>query len=250
MTITDYLRCPNDHPSAALMLGQTKKRLEDQFRTLQNAITLKWYYLHEKSYVAHLKIPSGNHKRLFYDVLIEFNSQSLAKYDNDLTKASIRVFSNCPSFTYTYAKIYNDRMEFIDWARIKYPKEILRKDPVQRNPDRILNYERSLYFAFRFISSNGRNYSYSLERTAKKTNNPKDILSSVQGHHQVIDLLNRRSMEERIERRKEEGKTTDRYGKPTGTREANRKSSSKSIKKVKTVKKVKATKTTKKIKKT
>lgn len=254
MTITDYLHCPSDHPSTALMLGQTKKRLDDQYRILQGAITLKWYYLYEKYYVAHLKIPSISHKKIFYDVLIEFNSQSLSKYDNDVTKASIRVFSNCPSFTYTYAKIYNSRMEFIDWASTKYPKAILKKDPVKRNPDHILNYERSLYFAFRFINSNGRNYSHSLDRIAKSINNPKQILSSVYSQNQIEELTQKRTVEERIEKQKKEGNTTDRYGKETGTRKVNKKSSSsatsiKSVKSIKTTKKIKKISTTKKVKK-
>lgn len=188
MNIAEYLLNPMGRGSAVLALPARRRELESQYKDLCSKIRLTWYILGDKFYIAHVKIPSHRHERIYYDVLIQFDIDSIASNSSVINDCSVRVFSNCPSFTYTYAYIFNKRKDLIEWARKKYPSEVLSKEPMQRNPYQVLSYERSLYFAFRYITSNGRNYVDLIKSTGIKVTSYTRILSSVQSTNQVKEL--------------------------------------------------------------
>lgn len=245
MNITDYLINPMGRGSAVLSLPARRKELDAQYKELYSKIRLTWYMLGDKFYIAHVKIPSRRHERLFYDVLICFDIESIPSNTNVINNCNVQVFSNCPSFTYTYAYIFNQHKDLIDWTRRKYPSEVLSYKPVQRNPYEVLSYERSLYFAFRYITSNGRNYIDQIKTTSIRVTGYTRILSGVQSADEIKELNGsldekKKEKQQKIPVKKESSKSKkdDSKSKPK-----------KGVKKTPTVNKVNKTKKSKKTKK-
>ena len=185
MNITDYLINPMGKGSSVLSLPSRRKELDSQYKELNSKIRIIWYMIGEKNLIAHVKIPSRRHVRLYYDVLVQLDIESLPANTHVVNDCIIKVFSNCPSFTYTYAYVFNQHKDLIEWTKRKYPAEVLSKKPTQRNPYEVLSYERSLYFAFKYITSNGRNYIDQIKTESIKITSYTRILSTIQS----VDLI-------------------------------------------------------------
>lgn len=169
--------------TSVMMLSNTRRILDEQYLQLYSKMSVKWYVIDDKYYLAHVKVPSKSRDRLWYDVLLEFDIDTLRDDTvSTINNANVRVFSNCPSFAYTYANVFNHNGDLIDWVSTKYPRDIITKRPEIRNPYKIVSYERSLYFAIRYVLSNGRNYK------AKIDNNTLRVKGYLQIYHQIKSL--------------------------------------------------------------
>lgn len=243
MTIQEYLSNPTGRSDAAMMLGTIRKRFDQEFSVLQNAIRVKWYFIENKSYVAHIRIPSSSYGKVFYDVLIEYDITSI-EGNSDFRQKAFRVFSNCPSFTYTYARVFYNMGMMIPWAQRKYNSKVLGLDPDKRNPGKIVNYEKSLYFAFRYLNKHASYYQRIIPSEALTIKDESYILRNVQTSDaiklatQKIQDIKKKTELSKNKREKNQESIGTRYIKRGGSK------SSKSVKKSKT------TKTTKKVKKT
>lgn len=96
-----------------------------------------------------VKVPSEEyeHNKITYDVMF------LIKYDRNKTRENrdIEVYSNCPSFVFTYCYVYNKKGLFLTKLRDKMPREALENPPVIRNPIESLGFEKSTYIAARYL---------------------------------------------------------------------------------------------------
>ena len=117
--------------------------------------------------VVHTKVPSETVEGFYYDVLIELVSNGA----KDFEECDIKIFSNCPSFVYTYAYVFyhldddeaptKQKGLIIDEYHKKIPKdnlmlsitskklseEILHGRPIVRNPYGLPLFDKSIYFA-------------------------------------------------------------------------------------------------------
>lgn len=113
-------------------------------------------YTHNDSYFYHLIIPSESQRRNTYDVVIQFVNDDSGKNnfsgDSTLKRYFIKLFSNSPSFTYTYAYVVNEYDCMVDQLQTKYPDVVLTNPPTTRNPGEILSYEKSTYYACKFLN--------------------------------------------------------------------------------------------------
>lgn len=234
MTIQEYLNNPMGKGSSALMLSTIRQSLNLQYEQLQSRMSVKWYSLSDHLYIAHVKIPSRKHDKLFYDVLLQFDISTASSYT--INDAKMKIFSNCPSFTYTYAYVYHERNELIDWCKSKYNKNILKKKPENRNPDHILNYERSIYLACKYLSTNTRNYINKVKAIAVTAKNTRNILAEVRTNDEIESLYQEYSATTKKENKTEVKKTQS--TKPVSKNTA---SSVKSPSRIKTTKKTSTT---------
>ena len=249
MNIIQYMSNPMGKGSSALMLGAMRKELDQQYSDLHTKIELKWYAVDKKFLIAHVKVPSHSVEDLLYDVLIEIDVETIPSNISVINPAKVRVFSNCPSFVFTYAKVFQDNGDFIPWANGKYSKEVLKEEPEKRNPIKMVNYERSLYLAFRYILSNGRNYKAKVETNVHKVKSTKNILKEVKDLDDILKAYRSKKKKEDDKKkelskpvaRQEEKKT---QAKPKST---NKKGVSKSTPKTKKVSSVTKTKKMKKL---
>lgn len=244
MNITDYLINPMGRGSAVLSLPARRKELDEQYKILYSRIKLTWYLLGDKFYIAHLKIPSRRHEQLYYDVLIQFDIESIPQNTNTINNCNLQVFSNCPSFTYTYAYVFNKNKDLIEWSRRKYPTEVILQKPSQRNPYQILSYERSLYFAFRYLTSNGRNYIEQIKSSSIKITGYNRILTMVQSADRIKELNGQ------LTAKKENKKIIKKNNTKKNNSQKKPNNSSKRIQPTKVIKTTNKVSTTKKTKKT
>lgn len=203
MNIQNYLTNPMGKGSSVLMLSQTRNYLDNQYREIYSRIKMTWYNLSDRYYIAHVKIPSVSVDNLWYDVLLEFDAETIPENINVVNRANTRVFSNCPSFVYTYAYVFNKNMDLIEWCKLKYPKEILSKEPEKRNPNRLVSYEKSLYFAIKYVLSNGRNYKTAAKTKGVKLENYQKLYTLVKSSEDILQAYSQKKKKMTSKKEKE-----------------------------------------------
>ena len=190
MNINEYMVNPMGLGSSVLMLADLRKLLNDQYDELKHKISHKWFNLNDAYYIAWISIPSRSIDNMTYDVVLEFDMGSLVKGENIITKANAKVFSNCPSFTFTYANVFNKKGDMIDWLKKKYNRDIFLKDPVKRNPNELKSYERSLYFACKYITESNRNHIRDIMYKVIKIPTPTRIDSRIRKSDDILEEYN------------------------------------------------------------
>lgn len=191
MDIMQYMENPFGKGISTGMLSIVKKSLDDQFKDLQGKMRVKWYSLGKQYLVAHVSVPSHTLDKIYYDVLVEFDTASVPDGQNLINKCSAQVFSNCMSFTYTYANVFNENGWLIKWTKNKYDKKVFKKDPVQRNPEKQNGYERSLYLAFKYLTTGGRNYKDRIQLNCIKAKNTMEITRNIKTAESMLEDYNR-----------------------------------------------------------
>ena len=115
-------------------------------------ITMNIYTTETDAYY-HLIIPSENKERdCSYDIIIKFKqTEKNDKFDQSYRQYQIEFFSNCPSFTYGYAYVANINGYLIKELADRYEPAVLKYPPVSKNPGLTFGYEKSIYFACKYI---------------------------------------------------------------------------------------------------
>lgn len=136
----------------SMVKGNLNEKFDSLLREKKNKFDLKVYDNGNK-FILYVKVPSSKYD-LFYDVVFEIDK----KGEDDkplerinLKKSKFKVYSNCPSFVFTYAFIFNNRELLIEGLKSKYSKDTLQKQPLQKNYYQIVAMEKSLFFAISYI---------------------------------------------------------------------------------------------------
>ena len=109
----------------------------------------------EDSYYIHVKVPSESQKNgnYEYDVIIRFfTDDPEVAAQNHLRSYYIQFFSNSPSFMYQYAYLYKEGGYLINALYDKLDPDYIDKPPEKTNKDMNLSYDKSIYFACRYLS--------------------------------------------------------------------------------------------------
>lgn len=157
-TLDEYLENPMGKGSTAIAnRNLIKSDLDARYEKLitKHKEFKHTHYHDATNFYIHIQVPSETEQNNTYDVVIQFTpTDNAVIHDVNLNRYTIKVFSNCPSFTYTYAYVYNDYGLMIDFLRNKYKNVVLSDNPVVKNPGEIINFEKSIYFACKFIKAN------------------------------------------------------------------------------------------------
>ena len=110
----------------------------------------------DKEYYFYIQIPSESVEHFFWDTVIEFKtndsdiekSPSLQKYD-------IKFFSNDPAFMFNFARAFDKNKMLIEKLKKNIPKTAFKLESKERNPQGIVGYVKSLYFAYLYIKLRG-----------------------------------------------------------------------------------------------
>jgi len=158
-------------------------------------------------YYFHFEMPSESERENTYDVVLHFTmGDENFKYDNFLDRYYVKFFSNCPSFTYTFAYAFNLYGLLIDSLGDKYESEVLNNDPVTRNPGEIISYEKSIYFACRYLSLNKTFLNKMYLNGIAKPFNVRSFNNRIRNSHQIKLQIDRERVRVQAKKKEEEEK--------------------------------------------
>ena len=245
MVLEEYMTNPMGKGSSMMMVYEIRKSLDTQYREIQSKIRIRWYLIKNKKLVALIKLPSRSLEKVSYDVIFEFDLDSIPAGSNSINRALFRVFSNCPSFTYTFAYVFNERQLLCDWAADKYSPQVLTHKPVVRNSYELISYERSIYLAAKYILSNGRNNVRINKTLAVIIDGYAPVLFEIRTEKEIKDLY---SSEKTKQPKKEEVILSTRHTKTNSSSPSKGKQEIKGF--IKSTKAIKTSKSTNKSKTT
>lgn len=194
LTLKQYLDNPLGKGSGTIAGDQsaTKKSYLDQMLSLKDQITLKWYNVQKKTLVCHIKMPSSTTKNstmhIFYDIIFEFDIENIGNrvLINDLP---LTVYSNCPSFVFTYANVFWNQNLICKWCKSKYSKVVYTHEPTERNTNKMIGYEKSLYICGLFLMQDQKNALNNIYQQAIVINNYNSILENIQHSDDIMAKL-------------------------------------------------------------
>lgn len=110
----------------------------------------------EKEYYLYIQIPSESVEHFFWDTVIGFKTG-----DGDLEKSpsltgyDIQFFSNDPAFMFNFAQAFDKNKMLIPKLKNNIPKTAFKLESKVRNPQGVVGYVKSLYFAYLYIKLRG-----------------------------------------------------------------------------------------------
>jgi hypothetical protein len=202
MKISEYIDNPYGKGSAFVNRKVIYADLINRYYALTKKYKMftNFIYKDGKDYYCHIRIPSESIEEMTYDVIIFINHSSSIIKNNEF-----KVFSNCPSFVFTYAYVFNKNKMLIDFLRGQFDDPILSEDPMVRNPNRVLGYEKSIFYALNYLI-NHFIYTSTLDVFAKKFV-MKDVLKRVRDDQLILLQYNRNKRKQEL-RQNQKFKTT------------------------------------------
>ena len=196
-------------------------------------------------FVLHIKVPSEVVPKFYYDVVISFTSDNpVAHTTTTLNHYNVQFYTNSPDFVFTHCHAYNQAGLFFSDLSNRMSKISLKQKAVERNPQDVVGYVKSIYFAYLIIKSRKLfdkiNYkdAYSDKALQRAVKHAEDVVEEIRLAEEKMKAEARR--EKQRERAKEE---EARY-----SRSANDERFTKMIKRTPNVRNVDSTKRTKTIK--
>ena len=195
MTFEQYILNPMGKSNAVLnaAVRETQRKLYmhkfDNIMLREKGSVEYTLYTDERHnlYWAYIRVPSETVPKFSYDVIIKFYTGANGGGENNLFKWNVQFFSNDPAFVYTYAYVFNKNGLFIPELRSKMDKIALRKEAKEKNPDEVVGYVKTLYFAYLIMENKNIN-KISKFRAEAKPLNTKEILANVMDADEKIAL--------------------------------------------------------------
>lgn len=187
-TLQEFIDNPMGKGSTAIM--QKHLIVQDLKLRMEKLATTKTIernvYIENDDYYIHFILPSESERNNTYDVVLKFSpSEPNQKADTTLNRYSVQFFSNCPSFTFTFAYAFNQHEMIIQELKDKYEDIVFEKEPTIRNASMIMSYEKSITIASLYVlhdplltnkkhlSSVGKKGFDSLKKKIRNTDNIK-----------------------------------------------------------------------------
>lgn len=184
-----------------------------------NKIYIAGYTNIEDSYYVHVKIPSESQKdgKYEYDVVIRFfTDKPELRRVNSLRAYYMQFFSNSPSFIYKYAALYKKEDYLIKVLYDKLDPEYSNVMPTKTNADMELSYDKSIYFACKFLSDGRFRYLNKVGLLLQKKKTPAKFFSDISDFQSIKfdrelmdvekklkrDIQNKRTPDEHKDRKK------------------------------------------------
>lgn len=162
VTFEQWANNPMGKQSAVMT---NRELIKQDFRRRLDAVMtreigkLDYYLYYDKdknTYVIHIKSPSEVVPKFYYDVIVEFSSNSVTEFSKTTLKDyNFRVFSNDPHFAFTYAYAYNKKKLFISELAPRMIKECLTTVAKSKNPKSDIGYDKHIYFAYLHMVQRG-----------------------------------------------------------------------------------------------
>lgn len=194
MTFDEYIANPMGKSNAVLSKAIREAQRNIYTNKFNNILLREQgkieYFLYKGKgavYYIHIKIPSEVVKDFYYDVVIKFvgDAKKVASFTT-LDKYDVRFFSNDPAFVFNYTYVFNKKGLFIDELSKRMTSKALRSPAKEKNPDNMVGYVKSLYFAYLFMKQRGL-FTISMYNAAP-TFNQNYVLSQIMDADKKIEL--------------------------------------------------------------
>ena len=149
MKLEQFLESPSPKGGIKIPTNELITKHRESYNKVKGKIRSNVYTTDRKTYIVLVRIPSGEVKDFNYDCIIQFN-----KIGNSLEDSDIKIFSNSPSFVFSFAyvfyhiadegstgmiadkfaKLIPEKRLTADITKDKIGKEVLHGEPVTRNP--------------------------------------------------------------------------------------------------------------------
>lgn len=165
MTIMEYYNNPAGVGAAVIpnreaIRADYTNRFDKLYRTKKDLFRIDVFKDGDEYFIL-VVIPSEDGDRNnTYDVVVKFVPTDMSKSHPTVRAYNIQLFSNSPSFVYTYAYVFDKEELMVKELRNKFSDETFQP-PTTRNPYEGISYEKSTFMAIEFILSN----PYLLEKT-------------------------------------------------------------------------------------
>lgn len=180
MTLAEFLENPIGKgdasiPNKSLILGALSAKydkLTDGSKGDKKTIQMRVYRTGGSDvYWFWLVIQSESERDNTYDVVFKFFDAS-GKNDTTkpISKFDFQVFTNTPSFAYTYAYVYNENNLIIPELKDRLGRTFYLDAPVVRNRNENIMYDKYIYFGARYILDSKKMNRITLEMIAKPYN--------------------------------------------------------------------------------
>lgn len=227
----DFIVTPYGKGVTAINNRALRQELETRYRGLDKygkSVKVDKVYKHNDSYYIHIHVPSESERQNFYDVVIKFIPNSVTKSTKPrfIFNYDMELFSNCPSFTYTFAHVYKKFGIICNELVDKYEDEVFKNKPETKNPYFVINYDKSIYFALHFLDKNMSYLTVANLEYLSRNNSLKTLIKNVRTTKEikkdyedaVIEL--RKQKEEKENKRKNIKKEIDKKISITNKRES------------------------------
>lgn len=164
MTFEDYILNPMQKQGKvfnATMREAMRNSYKAKFDNvlLREAGKIDYYKFRDKKnniYYILIKVPSEIVPDFYYDVVLKFFAGSdVEDAGRTLNRYNMQVYSNDPSFNFTYAYVFKQNNLVIKELEPKLAKLSRTKAPTETNPDEQIGYVKSLYFAYLYMKQRG-----------------------------------------------------------------------------------------------
>ena len=210
MTFEQYLSNPTKHKGNLVMnlsaiRNDLNRRYDKLIEEKKNKFKINVYKEKDKI-IIHVIEPSESYD-MNYDIIFEINKMS---DEDSLEKYPFKVFSNCPSFAFTFAFVFSNNGLLIEELKEKFSKEVFNKNPYQRNYYEMISYEKSIYFAIQYLLDNYDTIDDLLEKSESFSNKVfKNIDTVDKKISENKKLKHKESLKRKKEKRKENLKEKD-----------------------------------------
>ena len=219
-TISQFMRAPFNRFDDMEKNFKYEKSYKEFIQ--KNQIRVEGFTIIEDSYYIHIKVPSESQKsgRYEYDVVLRFFSdnpeilkqQTLAGY-------YIQFFSNSPGFMYRYAVLYKQHGYLIEALYNKLDPEFKDKLPEKTNPNMDLSYDKSIYYACKFVAERKFRLLHKFGVLIQKRKKPANFFLD------ITDFQSVKLDQEMMKIERDLSKEVERHERAKSTREAKRRAS-------------------------
>ena len=152
-TLSNYLNTVEADP-------KIKNNYKTRYAKVKGKITCKWFEIRNtNTLVLVLKIPSEKNPFMAYDVIMELESASPSDTAKKIKSSEIKVYSNCPSFVFMNARLFEKKGFLVSWAKSLYDEATFAEDDSTQEDEKVngkkeatdVRYEKSLYYAALYI---------------------------------------------------------------------------------------------------
>lgn len=192
MNIKEFINNPSGKgavmPGKSVILMDLNKRYNSLVKN--DGIIDKIYNLKDTYYFHVVTKTESEDRDNTYDVVLKFEpvDKNMLK-DGSLKNYSMKVFSNSPSFTFAYAYVAGLNGILVEELMDKFDVNILGQPPISRNPSLLFSYEKTIYFACKYILEHNKlNKSY-LKGNAKPLK--KEFFKNIRNYKQIEEEITR-----------------------------------------------------------